>query len=363
MSSMPPVPAHQSHERSAADEFLIRPSAPSDLESFYALARLAGAGFTSLPVNEALLTERLAGSERAFAGGPGVLMLALEDRRTAMVAGCAAVKPAGTPRPDFLNFRIEDGNLSLKPTTDYRDLTEVGSLLLHPDYRKSGIGPWLSRSRYLLMAEELERFGATIFSELRGVVNDDDRSPFYDAVCLPHFNCSFAEADALSAYGEQARLNALLPKHPILIEQLAPDARAAIGNPHRAGRRALDYLKDDGFRYQGVVDLLDGGPVVVASSRSIRTIRESRLVRLRSGRQSEDSSLAAYIAVGSGPSFRCCRGTVTIDRDVAICSVDVLAKLEARTGAVARLHLVNEMKPRSDQRPLAASDMAASCEL
>jgi len=326
------------------EELVIRPSRSSDIGDFYTLASLAGAGFTSLPANEAILAERLAGSKSAFGGGPGVLMLALEDRRTETVVGCAAVKPAGLQRSDFLNFLIDDDDAFLQPTARYADLTEVGSLLLHPDYRRNGIGSWLSRSRYLLIAGALGRFGASIFSELRGVVDDEDQSPFYDAVCFPYFQCSFAEADAMSARGEQAKLNALLPKTAFPLKNLGENVLSVIGRPHSAGRRALDYLKDDGFRFEGVVDLLDGGPAVVARSRSIKTIRQSFLASVRPGRLNLECSSEAYIAVGEGSGFRCGRSPVTFDRGIALCPKETLVLLGAGTGATARVHLVDESR-------------------
>ncbi|MGI9500395.1 MAG: arginine N-succinyltransferase, partial [Geminicoccaceae bacterium] len=319
MRSMPPVRDINADDKPGPDDLLIRPSTSSDIEDFHELARLAGAGFTSLPVNEALLAERLALSERAFAGEPGILTLALEDRRTKTVIGCAAVKPGGTPRADFLNFRISTDGRTLAPTVRYADLTEVGSLLLHPDYRKSGVGPWLAQSRYLLIAADLERFGEHIFSELRGVVDETDRSPFYEAVCAPLFGCSFADADALCARGLQAELNALLPNTPIALRALSPDALDSMGQPHRAGRRALDYLRDEGFRFQGVVDLLDGGPAVVAKSRSVKTIRTTFAAPLRAGITDEATARMAHLAVGSGADYRCCRASVSMQDGTLLC--------------------------------------------
>ena len=158
MRSTPPVQVADTDDAIRPENLLIRPAIPSDLSDFYELARLAGAGFTSLPANEAVLAERLRTSARAFAGEAGTLMLALEDRLQSRVVGCAAVKPGGTPRPDFLNFRITDGGEALSPTDRYADMTEVGSLLLHPDYRSNGIGPFLARSRYLLIATDPRAF-------------------------------------------------------------------------------------------------------------------------------------------------------------------------------------------------------------
>ena len=287
MRSMPPVPAMHADDKPGIDDLLIRPATPSDIDDFYQLARLAGAGFTSLPVNKDLLGERLANSERAFSGKAGVLTLALEDRRSKTVVGCAAVKPGGKARPHFLNFQVNNDHQFLDTTPQYADMTEVGSLLLHPDYRAHGVGPWLARSRYLLIAGDVERFGEQIFSELRGVVNEDDRSPFYDGVCARFFDCSFADADELCAHGLQADLNALLPEKPIALASLAPDAKEAMGKPHRSGRRALDYLLNEGFRFEGVVDLLDGGPAVVAKTRAIKTVNSAIMRPLRAGRIDE----------------------------------------------------------------------------
>ncbi len=327
MTSTPPDRRLNPDDTPGPEDLLIRPSTSSDVEDFYELARLAGAGFTSLPVNEGLLGERLSESERAFAGEPGVLTLALEDLRSARVVGCAAIKPGDKPRPDFLNFGIEDDGLALSPTARYADMTEVGSLLLHPDYRCAGIGPWLARSRYLLIAADLDRFGAAIFSELRGMVDEDDRSPFYDAVCAPHFGCSFAEADDLCAHGRQAELNEKLPAEPIPLHSLGTPALDAMGRPHRAGRRALDYLEAEGFRFDGVVDLLDGGPVVVSASRSVKTIRNARETVITPGIVEDEDATDAYIAIGTGPDYRCHRSRVTFADGAVICPSQVVAGL------------------------------------
>ena len=340
MPSTPPDRTTLSDVSSGSEQLLIRPSTLTDIADFHALAGLAGAGFTSLPASESILADRLAMSERAFAGETGTLMLALEDRLTKRVVGCAAVKPSGMDRSDFLNFAIDDNQSVLIPTRRYSDLTEVGSLLLHPDYRKNGIGPWLARSRFLLIATDIDRFGAFIFSELRGLVDENDQSPFYDAICLPYFSCSFAEADDLCAHGRQAELNAMLPKTPISLHDLPLDALTAIGRPHFAGRRALDYLRNDGFRFEGIVDLLDGGPAVTVVSQSIKTINESFCMPIRTGNIDDTTTESAYVAVGQGPHFRCCHAPVSIEESSVICSKNVMACLEVGEGAIARIRLI-----------------------
>lgn len=341
MRSMPPVRKTDTDDKPGHDDLLIRPATSSDVGDFYELARLAGAGFTSLPVNRDLLAERLAATELAFAGFPGTLMLALEDRTAEKVIGCAAVKPGGKARPDFLNFQISDDGETLSPTARYADMTEVGSLLLHPDYRAHGVGPWLARSRYLLIAADPDRFGERIFSELRGVVDEDDRSPFYEGVCARYFACSFADADELCAHGLQADLNVLLPDRPIALAELDADALDAIGKPHRSGRRALDYLECEGFVSEGVIDLLDGGPAVVAPTRGIRTVRSTFRQPLRAGVFERANGVAAYLSVGDGTDFRCCRASVLLEGNQVLCTTDTLALLNAADGTAARICMVD----------------------
>lgn len=335
MLSTPPVRPIETIDTPGPEDFLIRPATSSDIGDFYELACLAGAGFTSLPADEAILSERLLASEVAFAGGSGSFMLALEDRQRRRVVGCAAIKPGGTPLPDFLNFQVDAGKLI--PTTRYAGVTEVGSLLLHPDYRRHGIGPWLARSRYLLIAAAPGRFGDSVFSELRGMVDECDRSPFYDAVCAGYFGCSFAEADGLCAEGRQAELNARLPKAPIPLSSLPPDARDAIAKPHQAGRRALDYLTDEGFVFEGVVDLLDGGPAVVADTRSIRTIRQAFQAPIGAGTIDTLEATDSYIAIGAGSDYRCCRSPVTLESGAVVCPPDIMQHLEAKRGTIAHI--------------------------
>lgn len=357
MRSMPPVRDKNTDDKPGPNDLLIRPANSSDVEDFHELARLAGAGFTSLPANEEILSERLAATERAFLGLPGVLMLALEDRRSMTVIGCAAVKPGGKTRPDFLNFQVSNDGQHLIPTSQYDDMTEVGSLLLHPHYRAYGVGPWLARSRYLLIAAAPDRFGDRIFSELRGVVNEDDRSPFYDGVCARYFDCSFADADELCAHGLQADLNTLLPKEQIPLAGVCSDARGAMGKPHRAGRRALDYLEREGFSFEGVIDLLDGGPAVVAKTRGIRTIKSTMMLPLRTGLVDGQEGLPAYLSVGDGLDFRCSSAAVVREDDALLCSAGSLALLKASEGTMARVCFVDDDGGRA-VRDKTASAMA-----
>lgn len=317
--------------------FVIRAAETNDLPDFFDLALVAGAGFTSLPANEALLAESLGRSEAAFDGAPGSLFLALEDLDLGRVVGCAAIKTGDTPRPDFLNFQVCYDRDDLFPTRRYANLTEVGSLLVHPDYRRYGVGRWLAQCRYLMIADDLPRFGSHIFSELRGVIDEDKCSPFYDGVLAPFLDLTYEEADYLSAHGRQAELNAMLPTTPIRLGDVGDAAKTALASPHRDGQKALWFLEEEGFCFEGAVDLLDGGPLVVAQSHDIKTIRTSAKLRLDNGDVDQDDAVMTILTAGKGTGFRSVRGLTARRGQSVIGSFDLLDDLRIEPGTRVRV--------------------------
>ncbi len=77
---------------------VVRPIAMSDYESLHTCAVESGHGFTSLPVNEELLTNRIQHSEYSFSkpevtepGDEGYLMVGF-DSETGEVAGCTGIE-------------------------------------------------------------------------------------------------------------------------------------------------------------------------------------------------------------------------------------------------------------------------------
>src|SRR3546814_13187641 len=71
---------------------------------------------------------------------------------------------------------------------------------------------------------------------------------------------SFQEADSFNALHGNQFIADLMPKHPIYTALLRDDARAAIGQVHDSGKPALAMLEAEGFRYDGYIDIFDGGP-------------------------------------------------------------------------------------------------------
>jgi arginine N-succinyltransferase len=159
---------------------------------------------------------------------------------------------------------------------DYTGVSEVGSLFLHPDYRKDGMGKLLSRARYMMIAEFPELFADKIIAEVRGVQDANGNSPFYDNIAAHFFKMPFHKADYVYATQGAQFIADLMPKYPIYVNLLPEAAQEVIGVPLAASKPAMELLKTEGFRYEGYVDLFDAGPTLQANRESIKTVRKSR---------------------------------------------------------------------------------------
>ncbi len=329
---------------------LVRPAQKGDLKDILRLAKLAGPGFTSLAVGEAALTERLKKSVKSFTGPSAlsadhIYLLILEN--DGVVVGLSAIKAQVGMRDPFFNFRILNVAQKSKVAdkrfdmdvlvlvNDYTGASEVSSLFVMEDQRGTGAGRLISQSRYMLMAADPARFAPRVISELRGHVDDEGVSPFWDAIGRKFFDMDFNEADHISAEQDNQFILDLMPKYPIYTDLLPEDARVVIGQTHPAGVGARRYLEAEGFRYDGMVDIFDGGPSVSAPRDDIRTIRDSKLVSVNG--IGVDGELDALVARDDVETFRCVMTKVSFYGETVNINKMSLEALGLKTGDDARV--------------------------
>ena len=328
--------------------YVVRAAGPQDLEDFKELREKAGAGFTSLMLDDKALAEKLTLSAQSFAANvsaPGVerYFLALEHLPTGAVVGCAGVKATIGKTPPFFNFRIITEAQSsavvqqrfdmdvLIGVNDFTGCTEVGSLFVRPEHRAGGVGRCLAQSRYMLMAAGPNRFNSRVVSELRGVVHPDGTSPFWEAVGRHFFRMDFAEADKLSATTDNQFILDLTPQHPIYIDLLPQSAREVIGQCHKDGEGARRLLEWEGFSFSNVVDIFDGGPLLTVQRDHIRTRREARLAQVRAGAGSKEGK-RALIAAPLVAGFRCMPARAGIANGIVEVEPTILSALRLNDG-------------------------------
>ncbi|MDP3535093.1 MAG: arginine N-succinyltransferase [Halomonas sp.] len=295
----------------------IRPIARDDLDGLQALAQQAGVGFTSLPDNREFLAGKIEAAARAFEERTAVddrlYFFVLEDEESGELAGCCAIEGQVGREVPFYNYRLgtlahSSVQLDLHRTIDTLFLSsdhtgdaEVCSLFLRPEYRGEANkhlrnGALLSKARWLFMAQFRDRFPQKVLAEMRGVFDDNNKSPFWDSLGKHFFPMDFNEADRLTGLGQKSFIGELMPKFPIYTTFMSEEARACIGQVHRHTRPALEMLKKEGLRWEGYIDIFDGGPTVEAYIDDVRAIRNSRLCHVEISPDARDESVSRWLA-------------------------------------------------------------------
>ncbi|MFS2223759.1 arginine N-succinyltransferase [Pantoea sp. B65] len=285
----------------------IRPVERDDLPQLLALAGKTGGGLTSLPADSQTLSARIERSiqtwQDALPRAEQGYVFVLADSDNNQAVGICAIEVAVGLQDPWYNFHVGTqvhaskelnvyNNLpTLSLSNDHTGSSELCTLFLDPDYRDGKNGYLLSKSRFLFMAEFRDRFMDRVVAEMRGVSDENGHSPFWDSVGSRFFSMAFTDADFLSGTGQKSFIAELMPKHPLYIHYLSPEAQAVIGQVHPQTAPARAVLEAEGFRFQNYVDIFDGGPTLECHIDQVRAIRKSRLLPVTLSERAPDESL------------------------------------------------------------------------
>ena len=277
--------------------FILRPLRIEDLAALTAVMASAGPGLTSLPNDESVLRAKLTASwENWCSGGTAhpeaKLLFAVENSETHALCGISGIAARVGEAKPFYNFRLttehqQAPNLGidrrhqvLMICNDCSGWSEIGSLYVAPSCRGSVAGRLASLGRFLYVSRYPDRFSETFFAEMRGVITDDGQSPLWDHLGKHFFSLSFNAADRLSATSDKRFIAELLPRHPIYVDLLAPEAQQVLAAVHPRTVPARTLLEHEGFRYRGLVDIFDGGPVLSCDRDAVRAVRDVRSTKV-----------------------------------------------------------------------------------
>ena len=323
------------------DTYLFRPIRREEAPQLLTLVQQSSGGLSSLQPRLAFLEDYIETSEASFSGVkdieiPHKYLLGMFETRSNRLIGCAAVKTQIGNDSPFINFDIiGDGrDQTLKASSRFQGATEVGSLFLHPDYRKDGLGRYLAKVRYLLIASEPWRFGESIIAELRGLCGAHG-SPLYDYLFEEKLEKTFLQADAEYYDRNPDALGDIVPIGEISTESFPLDVKASLGQPHPSGMSAMRLLQSEGFIFSGTIDLFDGGPIMSSHRDTIRTIMKAQSAKISaspSGAQGE----ATLIASGKVGDFRAVLTPAQIGQNGVLVLPDALHALQAPPGSDVR---------------------------
>ena len=316
------------------------------------LAKLTSYGMSSLPDDEEILQKRILKSEDCFAKKTDkprgeTYLFALENLdKGKMIGVCGIVSKVGVGEP-FYTYKIETAVHEseklkvrrkiqfLTPVSEHNGPCEIGSLYLSPENRKSGLGRFLSLSRFLFMAENTDLFDPIVIAKMRGVIEKDGSSAFWNSVGKHFFDIKYTEANYLSMINKQF-IAELLPKHPIYIQLLPKDAQKVIGKVHKNTKPALKILMDEGFKFDNMVSIFAAGPILCCNIRYIRSVKESIKITVA---QIKDKKIKSelFIISNTSKNYRACVGHIKIDSSGT-------AQLEKETASALRVEVGNPVR-------------------
>ena len=215
-------------------------------------------------------------------------MFVLVDGSDDRVVGISGIEAAVGLKEPWYNYHVGTlvhasrtlGVYTVAPTlflaNDHTGHSELCSLFLDQRFRVGKNGALLAKSRLLFIADFADLFAAKVIAELRGKLDADGLSPFWEGLGRHFFAMEYSTADYLTGIGQKSFIAELMPKHPVYVNLLPTAARDAIGVVHADTAPARVMLEQEGFRYEGYVDIFDAGPTLECFRETIDAVRRSQ---------------------------------------------------------------------------------------
>jgi arginine N-succinyltransferase len=187
----------------------------------------------------------------------------------------------------------------------YNGPTEIGGLVVHPDYRSGPdkLGTLISFVRFLFIAIHRHDFRDEVLAELLPPLEPDGTSHLWEALGRHFTGLSYLEADKLSKRNKEF-IRGLFPEGEIYATLLSPKAQAVIGAVGEQTRGVEKMLTRIGFRYAERIDPFDGGPHFIARTDEVSLVRAAHPAELVQGPEGGKGSTPVLIAKTlSGPPY------------------------------------------------------------
>jgi arginine N-succinyltransferase len=331
----------------------IRAATRADQEAIYTLAEHLDS--VNLPFDASSIDEILTKSERSFAAevvDPKrrqfvFVIWDLEEKRA--VGTSMIIAQLGSRDAPYIFFDVHKEE-RYSETLDkhfvhpvlsigysYHGPTEIGGLVVHPDYRKAPerLGMLISYVRFLFIAIHRELFQNRVLAELMPPLEPDGTSRLWEAVGRRFTGLTYRDADRLSKKNKEF-IRGLFPSGDIYASLLAPEAQAVIGEVGPQTRGVAKMLARIGFRYWDRVDPFDGGPHYIAPTDEIELVQRTRRCRVVDGEVSGARCLIAR-TYDRAPWFRAvttpCRINPENAEEIAV-GADALAHLDLQHGEI-----------------------------
>ncbi|MGF1469284.1 MAG: arginine N-succinyltransferase [Sandaracinaceae bacterium] len=218
----------------------------------------------------------------------------------------------------------------------YHGPTEIGGLVVHPDYRlvPQRLGRMVSYVRFLFLATHRPDFQERVLAELMPPLLPDGTSHLWEAVGRHFTGLSYREADRLSKKNKEF-IRGLFPSGDIYTSLLPPAAQEVIGQVGPQTLGVAKMLTRIGFRYRERVDPFDGGPHYMAPTDEIELVLRTREAQVEAGEP----------GAAGGPAL------VAVERDARPYFRAVGCRVEGRDGRFDAVRIAGDGRAHLDVGP------------
>lgn len=302
---------------SSTPQYVVRPISLNDTESFIDIALHASLGMTSMPKNRERLVKRIDDSLQAFQQDVQKpenerYIFVIEDTQTKEIGGTSSIVAREKHEHPVCIFSKQEFITPtkiipiLQKVSYYDTPSEICSLYLLNKFQKQGAGRLLSLARYLYIAAFPDRFDKMVWSWLRGYIDANNHSAFWDGIGRHFFEHTLEDLMHLRDI-RAIDINSIIPDHPIYIDLLPKIVQKFIGKVHHDTLPALNILFQEGFQMTDDMDPIDGGPIVEAETATVRTISTSIIEKVYEITKDPINS-PQFILSNNNRDFRACYG-------------------------------------------------------
>jgi len=330
---------------------VVRLVKTSDIKQLTQLIDKAGHGMTTMPKNKKELQERInwsisSASKKRANPNKDTYLFVLENNKK--IIGISAIYTSISKDKPSVFFKIGKIKLSsktynfkkeaeiLKLHLIHKPYSELGTIFIDPSSRGRGRGSLLSFARLQLIASHQSRFDKKILVEIRGWKDKNGKSYFWESFSKAFFNLDFFSIDRLS-YIDNHFITESVPKFPFMVELLSRRVQKVLGKPHPNAMPALSMLSKQGFKTNGLVDVLDGGPCMEVKANSIPIVKSSKKVKVCVKRSVNFSSYG-FIVNFSLENFRVVRESYNLIGNTIEISQKTAKALEISSGDMVRIN-------------------------
>lgn len=298
----------------------------SDVDILLKLARMVH--FINLPADRDIVAEKIHRSRESFravhegdalhlprddksaVGNSPLFMFIIEDTETGNTLGTSMIiARMGGPGNPNLSFELhkkhffsEDLQQGTSHTVaqlvlDESGPTEIGGLILAPSSRRHPmkLGKQLSLIRFHYVGLHRVLFADRMLAEMIAPITPDGHNSLWEYLGRRFINLPYTEADKFCQRSREFMVS-LLPREPIYLSLLPPEARNLVGRVGPDTQPAKRMLEELGFKQTDRVDPFDGGPHLEALTDQIALVRETHTTFFDAPCAPEDCTQTGFVS-------------------------------------------------------------------